>query len=147
MTRAALIDSARPLANVVTVAVYASPEAATADGAIPLPQDSPVAMGWTLDCGVEPRVWHPPAPPPSPEFVPRIVTPLQARLALAAAGLLADIEAAVAEMEPTDPSRLAWEWASQFDESSPLLIAMCEALGVTPEQRAALFDLASGIEV
>lgn len=78
---------------------------------------------------------------------PLIVTPLQARIALAHAGLLDAIETAVAALPSTDPTRLAWEYATQFDESSPTLISMCDALGITATQRRQMFVAASQIRV
>lgn len=81
------------------------------------------------------------------QLEPIVVTPLQARIALAQTGLLEAIENAVAALAPTDPTRLAWEYASQFDESSPVLISMCDALGITAIQRRQMFLAASQIRV
>jgi len=85
-------------------------------------------------------------PPPEPPKVPESVTPFQARAALLLAGKLNEVEAMMA-YEGTHPlMRLAWQSASEFKRTSPTVIAMGAALGLTSEQIDSLFTAAAGIE-
>jgi hypothetical protein len=76
-----------------------------------------------------------PAPPAPP--VPLSISPLQARRALLAAGLLDDVEAALAEA-PRE-TQLAWEYAVEVRRDDPMLITVAAALGLSAEQVDALF--------
>jgi len=73
------------------------------------------------------------------------VTPLQAKLALNAAGLLDNIETFIAGSDRA--TQIAWESASEFKRSSPLLIGMTAAIGMTGAQLDDLFVVAGNIEV
>ena len=64
------------------------------------------------------------------------ISAIQARLALLEAGLLADVEMAVASNPATF---LAWEYATQIDRDSPILAAVASELGLTQDQVDALF--------
>lgn len=69
--------------------------------------------------------------------VPQSVTMRQARLALLGAGLLDDVEAAIAGAGPA--AKIEWDYAAEVQRSSGLVPAMAAALGMTNEQIDALF--------
>ena len=103
----------------------------------------PIQDGWQVVANLDDYITViPPA-----VGAPRQVTPLQARLALAQFGLLDAIESFVAGLPTSDPTRLAWEYASDLREDSPMLTAVCQQLGVTDEQKALLFETALSITV
>ena len=71
-------------------------------------------------------------------------TRFQAKAALMQAGLLDDVEAAVAASD--DPMiKLAWQEAS-FVRLSPLISAIAEAVGISDEQLDELFESAMRVE-
>lgn len=72
------------------------------------------------------------------------ITPFQARAALIASGLMPQVEAMMAQADAITTA--AWEYATEFRRTSPTLITMAQALGMTDEQLDALFDQASTIE-
>jgi hypothetical protein len=78
------------------------------------------------------------SPPPAPVTQ---VTMRQARLALLAAGLLDDVELAVAGADRV--VQIEWEYAATVDRASPLVEAICVGLGLTEEQINQLFEDAS----
>ena len=69
------------------------------------------------------------------------VTPRQAKLALLQAGLLDDIEAAIAQADRA--VQIEWEYATEFKRTWPTLLAMQTALGLTDQQLDNLFTLAA----
>lgn len=78
--------------------------------------------------------------------VPTIVTMRQARLALLQAGLLSQVEAAIAAIE--DPVQrqavqIEWEYATEVDVTHPWVQALTTALGLSEAQLDALFTLAA----
>ena len=80
--------------------------------------------------------------------VPTVVTMRQARLALLQAGLLAQVDAAIAALE--DPAQrqavqIEWEYAAEVNMTHPWVQALATALDLTEEQLAALFTLASSL--
>lgn len=74
---------------------------------------------------------------------PAFVTARQGRLALLEAGLLDDIEAALAGF-PRDV-QITWEYATEFARDWPLLLAVAGALNLSDEQLDALFVRAAGL--
>lgn len=78
-------------------------------------------------------------PPALPEYVPavvavpEVVTMRQARLALLGAGLLAQVNTAVANMPGAegDAARIEWEYAQEVRRDSPLVAALSAAFGWT----------------
>lgn len=82
------------------------------------------------------------------ERVPSAVTVIsmrQARLALLEAGLLDQVEAALAAIE--DPlmrqrAQIEWEYAAEVRRDSPWVVAIAEALELSPEALDALFTAA-----
>ncbi len=109
--------------------------------------DAPLAENWELlqvGAGIgwartEPGMpFEAPAPAPGP--VPSSVTMRQARLALLGAGLLDDVEAAIAALPSPqkEAARIEWEYATEVQRSSGLVPMMGAALGLDD---AALDDL------
>ena len=94
-------------------------------------------VGWTRDAG---GIWQAPlAPEPDPSPVVW-VSPLQARRALAQAGLRQAVEDWVAA-QPQDV-RDAWDYATQIRRDDPLIVAAGAALSLTQAQVDELFVLA-----
>jgi hypothetical protein len=81
------------------------------------------------------------APPPP---VPDVVSRFQAKAALAGAGLLASVEAALADADPL--AQLAWAEAIEFRRQSPTILGLAAALGLTETQVDDLFHAAAQIE-
>ena len=71
----------------------------------------------------------------------------QARLALSAAGLLAQTEAALAAMEGPegDVARIEWQWAKTIQRDHPMIAALGTALGLTSAQIDNLFRAAAAL--
>lgn len=84
-------------------------------------------------------------PPPPPVTT---VTMRQARLALLNAGLLDDVEAAIAAI-PDDVQRKAaqieWEYASVVERDNPIIQQLVSALGMTEQQVDEFFATAAGL--
>ena len=78
-------------------------------------------------------------------IIPTSISPAQARLALLGAGLLDQVEAAVAA--GSRATQIAWEMATIIERSSPTVVALSAALGLTDAQLDALFTTAAGIFV
>lgn len=86
-------------------------------------------------------------PPALPEYVPavvavpEVVTMRQARLALLGAGLLAQVNTAVANMPGAegDAARIEWEYAQEVRRDSPLVAALSAAFGWTGARLDDLF--------
>lgn len=79
--------------------------------------------------------------------VPKVVTMRQARLALLGAGLLAQVNTAVANMPGTegDAARIEWEYAQEVRRDSPLVAGLSAALGLTDEALDNLYKAAAGL--
>lgn len=77
---------------------------------------------------------------PSP-IIPEAITMRQARLALLGAGVLAQVDAAIASMTGIegDAARIEWEYAQEVRRDSPLMAALGPALGMDAAQVDALF--------
>lgn len=87
--------------------------------------------------------------PPEPEApaqltIPAKVTALQARTALRRAGYLEQAEATIAGLGPE--AQDAWEYSIEWARSSPMINALADQLGLTPEGVDALFVTAAAIE-
>nr|WP_319566289.1 hypothetical protein [uncultured Rhodoferax sp.] len=91
--------------------------------------------------------------PVLPEYVtpsiaaPAAITMRQARLALLGAGLLAQVNAAIAAMPGAagEAARIEWEYAQEVRRDSPLLAALAPALGMSSAQVDDLFVAAAGL--
>jgi len=84
----------------------------------------------------------------SPLPVPKEVTARQARLALAAAGLLSDVERALGDI--ADPMQrqaatIEWQYASTIERDAEWLQYMAASLGLTGDQVDALFIKAAAL--
>lgn len=84
-------------------------------------------------------------PPVAP--VPEVVTMRQARLALLGAGLLAQVNTAVANMPGAegDAARIEWEYAQEVRRDSPLVAGLSEILGFTDEALDKLYRTAAAL--
>lgn len=86
---------------------------------------------------------EPPAPPPPPPQVPQVISPRQARRALASAGLLAQVEALVAQQP--ENVRIDWEYAIEIRRDDPTLTALAAGLGLDDAALDALFTQAASL--
>lgn len=86
-----------------------------------------------------------PPEPPAPSTVPQVVSRFQARAALHLAGLLPQVDALMADPATDMLARLAWQDAAEFRRTSPVLLAMSAALGLTDAQIDDLFTTAHGV--
>ncbi len=82
-----------------------------------------------------------PADPIPPQ--PIIVTPRQIRQALTRFNLRTQVEAAIAS--GGQDLKDWWEFSTQVEENHPMVIAMAQALGVSDNDRKALFMGASAL--
>lgn len=71
-------------------------------------------------------------------------TPFQGRMALADAGLLSDVETAVAAAD--EKTRVAWEYALEWKRTSPMIASLAIALNMTDEQVDDLFKAAVQVQ-
>lgn len=76
-----------------------------------------------------------------PPIVPQSVTPLQARLALKAVGLLDQVNVTASSMPETE---LAWYFANSVERNSPFVKSLATALNLSDIQIDALFISAAG---
>lgn len=86
------------------------------------------------------RIWAAAAPPP-----PAVVSPLQMRLALRAAGLIDPAATAIEQLGPAEQD--AWEYATEIRRDSPLVALIAAALGIDDAALDALFRTAAAITV
>ena len=93
------------------------------------------------------RVVETPEPPPPPPVAPASVTMRQARLALLGAGLLDDVEAAIAALPSPqkEAARIEWEYSQDVQRHNGFVSALAPALGMTEAQTDALFIAAAGL--
>ena len=77
-----------------------------------------------------------------PITIPSLATMRQARLALLQAGLLATIDAAIANGSD-EAMKIEWEYATSIERNWSSLIALTTAMGMTSTQLDDLFLLAS----
>lgn len=73
------------------------------------------------------------------------ISPLQVKLALNAAGLLDDVESFVAGS--TRDTQIAWDNATEFNRSSPMLNQLAAAMGLSQDDLDDLFTAARSISV
>lgn len=76
--------------------------------------------------------------------VPIAITPLQGRLALKHANLLAAVEGAI--LAANGETQIWWEYATLWHRSHPLLNTLATSLGLSSEQVDELFIAAGAIE-
>lgn len=136
MGRYAIINGS----DVINVIDYAAPPSNPPPGfdePVIAVQSDTAGPGWLYDG----EAFTDPTPPPPP-YIPQSVTPLQARRALRAAGLLSTVNAWVAS-QPDEDIKDAWEYASVIERSGPLTLGAAAALGLTDAQLDALFIAAA----
>lgn len=77
---------------------------------------------------------------------PEAVTMRQVRLALLAAGLLGQVDSALAALPSPqrEAAQIEWEYAAEIRRDSPTMAMMGAALGLTDEEIDALFVDAAG---
>lgn len=82
-----------------------------------------------------------------PARIPAFVTMRQARLALLGAGMLAQVNAAVAAMTGVqgDAARIEWEYSQEVQRGKALVQALGPALGLSAAQLDALFVAAKAL--
>lgn len=83
----------------------------------------------------------------APAPAPITVTPWQARAALAGAGKLAAVEAAVEALGVSHPAYIAWHYAERIRRDSPLIAALAPALNLTDAELDALFANAATLSL
>lgn len=69
---------------------------------------------------------------PNAPVVPKVISPRQCRLILLQQGLLATVEAMIAQQD--EATRLTWEYALEFRRDDPLLNNLAVSLDLTSEQ-------------
>lgn len=74
-----------------------------------------------------------------------VVSPFQAKAALAQIGKLDDVEALMADAATPLLTKLAWKEAVVFKRLSPTIIGLSQQLGFTDEQLDELFETAAQI--
>jgi len=86
-------------------------------------------------------------PPPPPPPVPRSITMRQARLVLLQAGLLGQVNQAIAAMpgDAGEAARIEWEYATSIDRDNPLFGSLASALGLSEQQVDAMFIAGAGL--
>lgn len=93
-------------------------------------------IGWLFDG----QAFHRPEPV---VVVPEVVSMRQARLALLAASLLDDVEAAIAAAPQA--ARIEWEYATEVHRDYGLVLTLAPALGLTDQQLDDLFVTAASL--
>lgn len=78
---------------------------------------------------------------PAKPAVPEVVTMRQARLALLQAGLLAQVNTAIASAD--DATKIAWEFSSEVQRNNPLVSTLAAALNLSDAQLNNLVTLAA----
>lgn len=91
---------------------------------------------------------QPPAPDPAERLAQEregmVVSRFQAKAALLQAGLLVEVENAVASGDAL--TQLAWAEAVEMRRNSPMIATLADAVDLTPEQVDDLFRAAKAIE-
>lgn len=78
-----------------------------------------------------------------PEPIPTVVSPYQAREALRQAGLLSQVEAAIAAGNEAD--KIKWEYATEVKRDDALVSNMAAALNLSDADLDNLFTLANSL--
>ncbi|OZI61545.1 hypothetical protein [Bordetella genomosp. 11] len=83
---------------------------------------------------------------PTKQLVPQTVTRYQARVALANAGLLDQVNTYFVALPNSDLGKMAWQEAPTVERDSAALIAAGNALGLTDAQIDQLFIAAAAVQ-
>ncbi len=80
-------------------------------------------------------------PEPEPPYVPASVTMRQARLALLGAGLLDDVDAAIAALPSPqkEAAKIEWEYSQEVQRHNGFVSVLAPMLGMTDAHTDALF--------
>lgn len=112
---------------------------------------SPAMAGWSNgDYSLQPAPAPETPPPPTPEQLlaaeraAMVCSRFQAKAALHLAGLLPQVETAIAGAD--ELTQLAWSEAVEYRRTSPTILALAAALELTDEQVDDLFRTAMTIE-
>lgn len=73
-------------------------------------------------------------------------TPFQGRMALVNAGLMAQVEAIIADAATPQETKIAWEYAIEWRRMSPMIDSLASTIGLTAEQIDDLFQAALVIQ-
>lgn len=84
--------------------------------------------------------------PVLPPAIPYAVSPFQAQAALDEIGKLAQVEALMTDPATPKKTKMAWNKATEFRRTSPTVLAMAQAIGLTSAQLDDLFIRAAQIE-
>lgn len=76
-------------------------------------------------------------PDPEPIKVPQVITIRQAKLVLLEAGLLDDVDAAVAKADRV--TQIEWEYATEVNRSWPTLTVLAALIGLSSDELDTLF--------
>lgn len=79
------------------------------------------------------------------QYVPRAVSPYQARVALHHANLLPTVTAFMNSEAAPAEAKIAWEYATQFERHSPFIESLGPLLNLTEQQIDDLFRTASQV--
>lgn len=104
-----------------------------------VPEDTGNRMRQAIAAWGTPDPWIEPPPP-----VPQSVSRFQARAAMHVAGLLDQVEAAIAQADTL--AQMAWTDAVEFRRDSPTIAALAAQIGLTDAEIDALFRAAAEIE-
>ena len=107
------------------------------DGTVLDNNSADLPEGWSIVADIDPT----PLDAVDASGIPQSVTARQARRALSAAGLLDNIDAALATM-PRD-AQIEWYYAHEIRRDSPLIAAVASGLGIDKAAIDALFTQAS----
>ena len=101
-----------------------------------------IGWGWDGSAFVEPPAQPQPQPEPQP---PASVSMRQARLALLAYGIYANVDPAIEAMPEPDRSaaRIEWDYSNEVQRHNGFVSQLGPALGLTEEQIDQLFALAA----
>lgn len=100
---------------------------------VQVPDD--VCAGWFISAGE----WS--APPPPAAVVPQSVTMRQARLALLANNMLANVQTAINSMPEPDKTKaqIEWEYSNAMERNNSFVATLGAALGLNAAALDALF--------
>lgn len=137
--KAAIINNTN---NIVDNVIVWSQGDIVPDGftAVELDDNFEVGPGWTWIDGTN---FINPNSIPANFDVPQVVSSRQARLVLLNQGLLANVEAMIAQQDTA--TRITWEYATEFRRDDPLLTSLAANLGLSDEEIDDFFVQASGL--